>query len=185
MSRKFFRRYAPSHQQVRNHPHLKMFGALICDPNLWYLNRRSVSGAFFVGLFWAFIPIPMQMLASVGSAILLRVNLPISLVLVWITNPITIPPIFYINYIVGSWLLNTPPVPDFELTMSWIAQSMAIIWRPLIAGSIVCGLVVGGAGFLGVRLAWRLHIVSYCKQRAERSRLRKMLRKKGDSQSSS
>ncbi len=175
MPRKFFRRYAPSHQQVRNHPRLRMFGALLCDPNLWHLNRRSVSGAFFVGLFWAFIPIPVQMLASVGSAILLRVNLPISLVLVWITNPITIPPIFYINYLVGSWLLQTPPVPDFELTMSWIAQSMAIIWQPLIAGSLVMGLLVGGIGFTSVRLIWRLHLVNYLKRRAERRRMRKRL----------
>jgi uncharacterized protein (DUF2062 family) len=48
-----------------------------------------------VGLFCAFIPVPFQMLLAAPSAIIFSANLPVSIALVWITNPITMPPIFF------------------------------------------------------------------------------------------
>jgi len=55
-----------------------------------------------VGLFCAFVPLPIQMLLAAAAAIIFRVNLPISVGLVWITNPVTIPPMFYFCYKVGT-----------------------------------------------------------------------------------
>ena len=173
MPRHFFKRYAPSHQQVREHKYLKMFGSLLLAPNIWHFNRRSVSGAFAIGLFWAFIPIPFQMVVAAVCAILLRVNLPISIALVWVTNPITIPPIFYAAYLVGSWVLNTPPMPDFSMTMEWIGHSMSLIWKPMLTGSILCGLLLGGIGYVAVQLFWRRRLVAYLKRRAARKQAMK------------
>ncbi|MCB1903170.1 MAG: DUF2062 domain-containing protein, partial [Gammaproteobacteria bacterium] len=76
MPKQIIKRFAPDHEVIRNHKHLRIFGNLLHDPNLWHMNRRSVSGAFAVGLFWAFIPIPMQMVAAAAIAIIARVNLP-------------------------------------------------------------------------------------------------------------
>jgi len=51
MPKKFIKRFMPDHQQIRNHKTLnRVFGNLLHDPNLLHMNRRSVSGAFFVGL---------------------------------------------------------------------------------------------------------------------------------------
>ena len=82
MPRHLIKRYSPDHEKIRNHKHVKVFGKLLHDPNLWHLNRRSVSGAFGVGLFWAMIPMPFQMIAAAATAIGLRTNLPLSVVLV-------------------------------------------------------------------------------------------------------
>ena len=102
MPKHLFKRYAPDPQAVREHKHLRVFAAFLHDPNLFHLNRRSVSGAFAAGLFWAMIPIPVQMLAAALTAITVRINLPISVALVWVTNPFTMPAVFYFNYLVGT-----------------------------------------------------------------------------------
>ena len=37
----------------------EIFGKLIYNPNLWHFNRHSVAKAFSVGLFFAWIPVPL------------------------------------------------------------------------------------------------------------------------------
>ncbi len=174
MNRRFFRRYTPNQAALRSNRHLKLFGERLYDPNLWHLNRRSVSGAFFVGLFWAFMPFPLQMVSASATAVLARVNLPIAFALVWVTNPLTIPPIFYLNYRVGAWLLGRERFTgDFEPTLQWLMQQIHIIWQPLLLGSVLCGALAGLMGYAAIRLLWRLHIGNYIKTRRARRRARK------------
>ena len=168
------KKYIPDRETIQNHKHLRVLNRFFHDPNIWHMNRRSVSGAFATGLFWAMIPIPLQMLTAAFTAIVLRINLPISLGLVWLTNPITMPPIFYINYHFGSWLLNTPDTEiQFELSMQWISDSMSQIWQPLYVGSLAMGLLLAMSGYIIVRIAWRLRIVTRYKERRLRKRLLK------------
>ena len=98
MPKKFIRRFLPDHQSIKQNKALKIFGSVLHEPNLWHLNRRSASGAFGIGLFFAFWPVPFQMWLSAGLAIPFRANLPLSVATVLVTNPFTIPPIFYGAY---------------------------------------------------------------------------------------
>ncbi len=95
MPRKFIRQFMPNPDVIKRQKALKIFGNVLYNPNLWCLNRRSAAGAFAVGLFMAFVPLPSQMIMSAGVAIMCGVNLPISVALVWISNPITMPFLFY------------------------------------------------------------------------------------------
>ncbi len=156
----------PDRDKIRDHKHLKCFGTLLHDPNLWHLNRRSVSGAFALGLFCAFIPIPLQMLLAAALAIVLRVNLPISVSLVWITNPITIPPMYYFAYKVGAWVLSEPTHEFvFELSAEWLMGELGAIWQPFLLGCLILGSLSALTGFVAIRLFWRFHIVQYIKKR--------------------
>ncbi|MCP3868243.1 MAG: DUF2062 domain-containing protein [Gammaproteobacteria bacterium] len=169
MPRHIIKRYAPDCDSIRNHKHMRMFGRLLHDPGLWHLNRRSVSGAFAIGLFWACIPIPFQMIAAAAIAIPARVNLPVSVALVWISNPVTMPPMFYFNYVLGNWILGRPPQHSgFDINMEFISESIAYVWQPLYLGSFICGLCGALLGYCAMRGLWRLHIVSYIKKRRER-----------------
>ena len=94
MARKLLKRLMPDPESIRKRPGLKFLGKLLHDPNLFHLNRHSVSVAAFVGVFTSFLPLPGQMLIAAGLALLARCNLPLSIVLVWISNPLTILPIF-------------------------------------------------------------------------------------------
>lgn len=169
MPKHLIRRFTPDHRKIRSHKHLQLFGKLLHDQNLWHLNRRSVSGAFAVGLFWTFIPLPSQMVGAAATAIFARVNLPISVALVWITNPVTIPPIFYFTYRLGAWILGQATMHhNFEPSLEWLMSELATIWQPLFLGSLICALIASISGFLVMRGLWRLHIINYLKQRQQR-----------------
>ncbi len=161
MHRKLIRRYLPHHDKIRGHRHLSWLGNHLHDPNLWHLNRRSVSGAFATGLFCAFLPIPFQMVVAALIAIVARVNLPLSVVLVWITNPLTMGPVFFFAYKVGTWILGTPIHPGAAETrgVEWVMNELAVIWKPLLLGSLTCGTLSAMVGYCAVRTSWRLHLV--------------------------
>lgn len=172
MPRKFLKRILPDHHRVRDHKHLRFLGTLLHDPNLWHLNRSSVSGGVAVGLFTAFVPMPFQMALAAVLAIMLRVNLPIAAALVWITNPLTMPPLFFLSYKFGAWLLDVEVVPvAFEPSLDWMMTKMGGIWKPFLLGSFLTGALLALLGYFTVRLMWRLHIVSRWKERrAQRQR---------------
>jgi len=156
MPRELFKRYMPDPDSIKRNKSLRFLGSLLHNSNLWQLNRHSIARAAGIGLFWAMIPIPMQMLAAALVAIPLRANLPLSIGLVWLTNPVTMPPIFYANYKLGSWLLGTPAVqmPD-KLSLQWLMEITTTHWQPLYAGSLFAGIVLATTGYFATLLYWR------------------------------
>jgi uncharacterized protein (DUF2062 family) len=171
MPRKFFQRFLPKPQAIKNNKTLQIFGDWLHEPNLWHLNRRSVAGAFAVGLFFAWMPVPFQMALAAGGAILFRTNLPLSVVLVWITNPITIPPMFYFAYIVGTWIIGEPPMDfNFELTIDWLLHELEVIWQPFLIGCFTVASISSLLGYLAVDGFWRYDVN---KRRRQKFHLRK------------
>jgi ABC-type glycerol-3-phosphate transport system substrate-binding protein len=69
MPKRLIKRWLPDQDKLKEHKHLRLFGKLLLDASLWHLNRRSAAGAFAVGLFMAWIPLPCQMLLAAGGAI--------------------------------------------------------------------------------------------------------------------
>ena len=161
MPKKLLKRYIPDPAELRQNKYLKVFARFLEDPNLFHMNRRSVANAFLSGLFWAMIPMPVQMVAATITALLIRgINLPISVALVWITNPLTMPPMFYFNYLVGTWILGEPEnSPQFEASLEWLVTLAENNWYHLYFGSFVVGAVSGIVGYFGIRWYWRYYIV--------------------------
>ncbi len=128
----------------------------------------------FIGLFCCFLPIPFQMVVAGALAVLFRCNLPISIALVWISNPVTMPPMFYFSYRLGAWLLNKQlTVDQVDVSFAWLAENFVNIGYPLIFGSLLCGWVLGLTGFVFVRVTWRLHVITRWRERRERRRAAK------------
>lgn len=160
MARKFIKRFMPNVHHVRDHRLLQIFGTLLHNPNLWHLNRYSVSSAFAIGLFMATMPMPFQMIPAACLAIIFHANLPISVALVWLSNPVTMPPFFFFCYKVGAWILQTEPRPfNFELSMDWLLQQLAHDWQPFLLGCFVVGTVLALLGYFGMRSFWRWHVI--------------------------
>jgi len=169
MPRRLLKRYMPDPETIRRHKSLQCLGALLDKACLWRLNRHSVSLACLIGLFVAFIPLPFQMLIAATIAIGIQANLPISVALVWVTNPLTIPPIFFFAYKVGTWILGVPArvLTFHHFTVSWLLHDMAAIWKPFLLGCLVSGLTVGVAGYIGSHLLWRGYVVHRYRRRKE------------------
>jgi uncharacterized protein (DUF2062 family) len=158
---------------MRTHKALRPVSRWLNEPELWHLHRRSVTGATFIGLFCAFIPVPFQMLIAAVLAVVSRCNLPISVVLVWITNPLTMTPMFYFAYRLGAWLLDRRiEVGTIQLSWEWLGSHLGAIGWPLLFGSLLCGWVAGVTGMVLVRITWRFHVIRRWRARREARRRR-------------
>lgn len=175
MARKVLQKYLPHFHRVREHQTLRMFGSAALKDNLWHLNRRSVARAFAIGIFCALLPLPGQMVVAAALAILFAANLPLAVLLVWITNPFTIPPIFLTSYLVGSWVLGIPPQHfAFEWSWAWFTEELYIVGLPLLVGSLICGTIGAAASYWGILLYWRWYVVRIWQTRHKR-RVEKVL----------
>lgn len=153
---------------MRTHPQLKFLGALIHKENLWHINRKSIANAFAIGLFCAFIPIPFQMIPAALIAVLVGANIPVAVMLVWISNPLTITPILYLCYKIGQWILQTPVVEFGDTTGIDRLLQVDNLWQPFLLGSFIMSCVSAALGYMFIKILWRLHIVSYLKKRSIR-----------------
>lgn len=103
------------------------------------------------------------------SCIMLGVNLPLSVALVWISNPITMPVLFYFAYKLGALVMHVPPQPfHFELSWEFIMQQMNTIGPPFLLGCAICGVVSAIIGYFGIRGLWRYSVVRSWQKRKVR-----------------
>lgn len=174
MPRRFLQRYMPKPDTLRQQRSLRCIAPLIADPGLWLLTRRSVANAFSVGLFCAMLPIPFQMVVAALGAKFSRCNLALSVGLVWITNPLTMPVIFYFNYRIGTFLLEAPvrEAPS-RISTRWIAEQMHDILPPLMLGSLISALLLAMLANIVIRLIWRWHVSHHWKRRRLKRRQRR------------
>ena len=159
--KKRFKKYLPDLKKLQEYKALRIFGDLLHDPNLWHFNRYSVATAFSVGLFFAWIPVPFQMALAAGGAMLFHANLPLSVALVWITNPLTMPPLFYFAYRVGAMILDiTPKKFHFELSWDWLLGQLHG-WKPLLIGCVLLAIVSAILANIIIRGIWRYLIIRH------------------------
>ncbi len=133
------------------------------------VNRHAIAKGMAVGLFVAFIPMPMQMLAIVLLQPLFRFNLPLAVALVWITNPVTMPFIYFVEYVTGGWLLHYDSLQPVEMSIQWFQDNFDNIMIPLYTGTLFYSSIFALAGYYGVQWLW---VRSVRKQRREELRRR-------------
>ncbi|MDE0747337.1 MAG: DUF2062 domain-containing protein [Porticoccaceae bacterium] len=168
MPRKTIRRFLPDLKGILNRPSMRWISALPQDPNLLHLNRHSVSLAVFIGIFCAFIPIPIQTLLVIGLCFWWGANLPIAIVIIWLSNPLTIPPMFYLTYKLGSSILGTEVDSlSFTLSWEWFSQLGVDILLPLFVGSLLSGILLASAGYFFILFLWRWKVIRNWEKRKD------------------
>ena len=159
MPRKLLKKYMPDQKSLQSQRSLRWLGKHLADPNLWHLTRKSVSKAFMVGIFAALLPVPFQMVIAAILALRMKSNLAISIGLVWLTNPLTMPPVFYCTYRIGAWILGSHiDMGDFHWDVATLQTDIAAIWWPLLLGSVVSGVVASAIAYFAVNGFWIWHV---------------------------
>jgi uncharacterized protein (DUF2062 family) len=171
MPRRFFRRVSRSYLRKERPWYLKPFSAILEHPTFLSVSRRSVAGAIWVGLFIALLPIPGQTVLGFLLALLLRVNAPIATVTTWVTNPVTMGPVFYATYTLGRLILDIPPQSfAIELSWNWVGDNFISIGKPLLLGSFISATLVASTGYVFVSVLWRLTVAARFRRRRARDR---------------
>lgn len=185
--KKLFKRWAPKRERLQSSWLYSWFGNHILHPALWAFNRRSITWALAIGVACAFVPIPSQMLLAALIAIWLQVNVPVAILGVWISNPLTTVPIYYFSYRVGVWLMNWlgfPPetVMDLDklgnlfkcITTPFSCEVgvgfMDMLW-PMLLGLFVCGVISTVVSFVLVNEIWKYQTRQHWSRRKLRGKL--------------
>jgi uncharacterized protein (DUF2062 family) len=123
-------------------------------PQYFSTNRRMISRGVLLGLFIAFIPMPMQMATVLLFVPFFRFNVPIALAMCWLSNPFTMPPMYYMEYLTGSFFLGIEPEP-VELTLEWFKDNLDKIFIPLYFGTALYSIFGSLAGYWAVNHFWK------------------------------
>lgn len=130
------------------------------------INRRSITKGLAVGIFFGLIPMPFQMLAVLAMTPFVRFNFPIAITMVWLSNPITMPFMYFIEYKTGVFLLGLEHV-DVELSLEWFQNNLKDIFIPLYGGTLFYCLTLTPLLYFGVNWLW-IHSVHQEKKEKKR-----------------
>ncbi|MCX7150312.1 MAG: DUF2062 domain-containing protein [Rhodocyclales bacterium] len=172
------RKFLPDHEAIRNNRWLAPFENTLLHPRLWHLNRRSAAGAVAAGMFCGLIPGPLQMLGAAICAVIFRVNLPLAMATTLYTNPFTIVPLYLVAFAIGQWALPgehhqfiAPPEPGEDGLIAWmhaLVDWMIGLGTPLALGLVLLAAGLAAAGYIAVRLVWRIYLIRAWRQRDKR-----------------
>lgn len=184
-------RWLPKKERLLQARFIRPFARYLDHPELWHLERESVARGAALGLFFGVLIPVAQFLFAAILAIFLRGNLAVAAAATLITNPLTVPPIYWAAYRVGQWLLSDRSADAVAVTQA-VAGAIALsaeraseargwlegawYWvtsagAPLIVGLLTLAVVAGVAGYVVVQVGWSVGLV--LRQRA-RTRLKAM-----------
>ena len=169
---RWLKRITPDRHTLEKLWCLRPFKTLVLDRGCWTFHRHSVTRAFAVGLFIAFIPptpLPVHIVTCVILGVLFRLNLPVLIATVFLSNPLTWLPQVAGSIWVGAKLMGMDLVPVLhELHHRHPWRHIGELWAPLLLGALVLGLVAAAAGYVLAQLAWRAHVLYQLRRRRAR-----------------
>jgi uncharacterized protein (DUF2062 family) len=160
MPRRFFKRLSRQRHSLDGRWFMRPFRALLANPAYWSIHRTNVTRAVALALLVAFIPLPIHLPTVTILALLLQVNIPVALATVFVSNPLTMVPQYYLCYWVGSRILGTRVQEfAFEMSWQWIQTDLLTIWKPFLLGCLVSGIVAAILGYVILGSLWHYTLV--------------------------
>ncbi len=177
MPRRFFRQFTPKRGELKSRWYLRPFRGALADPGLVSVQRRRVVPAIGIGVFCAWIPLPLQFIAASLTAIGVRANVAVAALATLVTNPVTFGPMFYLAFRVGQTILGEPERPfSFEFSWRWFSAEFVNTWEPLLIG---CFVLASASALLAVtvlEITWRVSVAATVRARRLKRRARERAR---------
>jgi len=147
---------------------LRWFATHFLDKSVWRPSRHGLAGGAAVGVFISSLLLPGQMPAAAFLCGMLRLNIPIAIVMCWISNPLTFAPVAWWEINLGNWIMDAlnmgHPIPLSWHELTNMARQAENLWgffddvRPwgysLYLGGTVAGLVLAPITYAIVFLLW-------------------------------
>jgi uncharacterized protein (DUF2062 family) len=171
--KRWLKRITPARHTLENHWCLKHFAAVMLDRRCWTFNRSSVTRAFALGLFIAFIPptplLPVHLVVCALLGVYFRLNLPVLCATVFVSNPFTWVPQVAGSIWVGAKLLGLDLMPFLHaVTHQTFWSDMNELWPALLLGALVLGLTAAASGYVLAQCVWRAHVIFQLRRRRAR-----------------
>lgn len=171
-------RHIPTRETIHEHRVLRPFAPHLMHPSLWRMTRRSVPRGVALGLFVGVIIPFMHTFIAAIFAIPTRANVAVAAVATLVVNPLTIPPMYYAAYRIGSWelhhdasLVNPAAAERFSSELSrllfWVHQASG----PIAVGILTIAAISAVIGYLIASLVWGFWSRSRWRQRRNRVEL--------------
>ncbi len=165
----WFLKKIPTKEDITHSKKYALIRGFLHHTYLWHWHRRPVGRACAIGMIGAFTPWPFQMIQCAILAIIFRAHLPLSVGLVWITNPITIPIFLVMVYQTGAIILDVSlDTSHFQWTYEWFVDNFIDLWRPVLLGCLIHAVFWAVVLQTVVLKIWRTRII-----RKRNTRLRK------------
>ncbi len=140
------KKYSPKRENIN----LGWFNKHLADPELWKWNKKSIAKAFAIGLFCAFLPVPIHMLLAGILAVAFSANIMLSLLIVWVNNPITIVPIIYFTYKLGASIIGVEIDPEFEFSFGYLMDNFWSATLALWIGGLITSILMATLGYFSI-----------------------------------
>ena len=170
---RWLKRITPDRHALERHWCLKHFTAMLMERGCWTFHRYSVTRAFALALFIAFIPptplLPVHLLTCTVLGLCFRLNLPVMFATVFASNPLTWFPQIAGSLWVGAKLMGLDLMPLLHAVkhQSFWAD-IAGLWAPLLLGALVLGAIAALVGFILAQAAWRARVILHLRRRRAR-----------------
>lgn len=175
MPRRFFKKLSRQRHHLRTRWFMRPFEFAFGDAAYWSVNRRNVTRAVALGFFIAFLPPPIpHTVMAIFAAVALRVNIPVTLAAIFLTNPVTIFPLYYAAYWTGCHVLGKTPMTHLPKAHpgDWLPAFHGPILEPFVLGSVLLGLAAAVVGYVVLGLFWHLSLVNKFYKRKRLRRLK-------------
>lgn len=175
-----FRKYSPTREQLARNKYMAPFAHRFLLPELWRFTRRSVPRGVALGIFAGFVVPLGQIFLAAFLALPARANVPLAVLVTFVTNPFTFP----------FWAVGANRVGDFILKLdkagtggvardemnsgrySWfldLFDGLGPVVLETVFGFVVMAVVGAAIGYVLSSFVWR-----YMVARRRRKRLRRL-----------
>jgi uncharacterized protein (DUF2062 family) len=165
-------RHIPTRETIHHYRLLRPFAPHLSQPALWRLTRRSVPRGVALGLFVGVIIPFMHTFIAAVLAIPLRANVAIAAAFTLLINPITIPPMYYAAYRIGSWelhheggIINPADAARFSSELSRLLFWVHHASGPIAVGVLTIAIAAALLGYFAAALLFKSWLRSRIRRR--------------------
>jgi len=151
----------PSREQLEANRWLRTLVPCLTDPKLWQWSRRGVATGSAVGLFIGLLIPVAQIPLAVAATVIVRANVAVAALGTLLTNPLTVPPIYYAAYHLGAWVTGRSLPATVSLADPMVFwDNLGTIGMPLFAGLGIMATCAAIASYLIISRVWIWRVAS-------------------------